>query len=512
MSNSERENNETTVGTTTSGSESHVGENPHRVDERIDEGTQKSHTYIDDLKRAIIKSPIFAARGSKDPDVNAYNDHTCHAALRATAAVFPIVATLGTILAYIALEEHTEIKTVVVSACAIAAGTTVAIFAWIAVAIFHRSSITPQHADFRNFSLISERLDQVKSRLDDALRKDFEQQQNPEGTVEMDAYNKAYTQALRECEKIERSLKRKGMPWVTGLGYIELWHRIHRAEEALIRVESCSAALEGAMRDEARLVGSNMVNRDSLLERLRGAVAILDDPKTSEQLSYLSELEDTRHNKSNRAKLAKLRKKVATPEDRVKAMVILSELQHEINTFRDDVWEGLVNARNRLANTSVALGLSAYILLGLAILAGADYQTIVWATVWFLVGAIVGLFARSQAEWSSDTAVDDFGLSTARLFHIPWLSGLAAVGGVMIASVIDSQLMSSGGASGGPLSTIFVDKPSLLFIAAFFGLAPDLIIRRLSQQAEQYKGDLQSTLSSQSTATTQNNEKTNKRR
>ncbi len=129
----------------------------------------------------------------------------------------------------------------------------------------------------------------------------------------------------------------------------------------------------------------------------------------------------------------------------------------------------------------------------------------VWVTVYFLVGAIAGFFARLQAEWTTDTAVDDFGLSTARLVHIPWISGLAAVGGVLITSVLDNQLMDNI-VSDSTLNGIFNSSPALLIVAAIFGLTPDLIIRRLTQQAERYKEDLQSTQASRSTQTSQSTE------
>ena len=118
---------------------------------------------------------------------------------------------------------------------------------------------------------------------------------------------------------------------------------------------------------------------------------------------------------------------------------------------------------------------------------------------YFLIGALTGLFARAQAEWNADSAVDDFGLASARLLQVPWLSGLSAVGGVLLISVIDAQY--AGTAEGAEqLMAIFDSRPVLLVVAAVFGLAPDLIIRRLQQQVDKYKGDLQSTQSSQSRA------------
>jgi uncharacterized membrane protein len=224
-----------------------------------------------------------------------------------------------------------------------------------------------------------------------------------------------------------------------------------------------------------------------LLKRLRCAVAMLDDSETGEHLHYLAEPKECPLSKQQRS----------MPENRVKALTILSGIRYEINNFRDSAWEGMVHARNRLADTSAILGFAAYSLLALAILMNVPYYTIVWVVVYFLVGALAGLFARSQAEWSTDTAVDDFGLSTTRLLHVHWLSGLAAVGGVLVTSLADALVANSGTSS--ELTEIFASKPFLLMVAAVFGLTPDLLIRRLTQQADKYKEDLQSTQSSQST-------------
>ena len=249
------------------------------------------------------------------------------------------------------------------------------------------------------------------------------------------------------------------------------------------------------MRDEARLVNSNMTNKESLLERLRRAVAVLDRAETGKKLTYLA--------KTGQCALSEEERK--NPEEvRMKATTILSEIRYQINYFRDNVSEGIILARNRLAGTSVVLGIATYALLALSIFAGASTEAIRVAAAYFLVGALTGLFARSQAEWTAETAVGDFGLSTVRLFHIPWLSGLAAIAGVLVTSVIDTQFMSH--AQGGTTTNVaelFKDyEPSLFIVAAIFGLTPGLIIRRLTQQAESLKGDLQSTETSQSTKKT----------
>jgi pyruvate/2-oxoglutarate dehydrogenase complex dihydrolipoamide acyltransferase (E2) component len=109
---------------------------------------------------------------------------------------------------------------------------------------------------------------------------------------------------------------------------------------------------------------------------------------------------------------------------------------------------------------------------------------------YFLIGALTGLFARAQAEWrvqagwSAQVAVDDFLLSTARLLGTLWVSGLAAVGGVLVASEAYDSVTNAG--SGSEFAAISGGQPFLLIVAAVSGLAPDLIFRRLTYQVERY--------------------------
>jgi|SRR5215217_871932 len=404
------------------------------------------------------------------------------AALRATVPLAAILAVIFTVFVYVLLGE-TELSNSegikgyagAFGAFTVIGGFVAAIFIWLAIAIFFRRYTAADSANRGNYNLLRENLHVLRSQIDHACH---ESSGSREEAMACDI-------ASQECSEIEKGLKGRGMPWVTGIGYIDLWHRVHRAEEALIKVAPPADALAGAMRDESRLMHSTLRNKDLLLKHLRCAVAMLEDSETAECLSYLAEPVNCPLSDEQRR----------SPENRVKALTILSEVRHEINYFRDSVWEGIINARNRLADTSAVLGFAAYSLLALAIFMNVPYYAIVWIVVYFWVGALAGLFARSQAEWTTDTAVDDFGLSTTRLLHIHWLSGIAAVGGVLVTSLADALVANHGGNS--QLSAIFGSQPFLLIVAAVFGLTPDLLVRRLTQQADKYKEDLQSTQSSQ---------------
>jgi hypothetical protein len=420
-------------------------------------------------------------------------------ALRTTAPTVFSIAVGFTVLGYLALARNGEDSvtigyvTVPPGTGAVVFGLLAAILFWVVLAALYRPYTAADCASRRNYNLLREKLDRLEIRLKHAMLRGYGPQEvsEPDNGALKTTRKQAFEQAKQECRKIRRGLESSGMPWVTGVGYIELWHRMHRADEALIKIEPYPMVLEGAMRDESRLMNATMANRDVLLKRLTCAAAMLDNSaKQGERLIYLTQTVEAE------CSLPKKQERVK-PETRATALAMLSDVRYEINHFRDENWEGLVNARNRLADSSALLGFAAYALLGLAIFMNVPHDTVVWVSTYFLIGALTGLFARAQAEWNAESAIDDFGLATARLLEIPWLSGLSAVGGVLVISVVDGSF-AEGPQKLHELERIFDSRPLLFIISAVFGLAPDLLLRRLGQEVEKYKEDLQSTQSSQS--------------
>jgi len=422
------------------------------------------------------------------------------AALRVAAPLLPSVAVLVTILVYLLSRqvakivgpgEEAKINSLtdalwgfMYGDLAVLGGLFTGLLVWFVVAYFQRPYTRAYYVSRRNYNGLSERLDNLTIRVKEGEKLvQAAQSVNGDNCALQSIRSQALELAKTERDAIEKGLKSRGMPMVTGLGYIELWHRVHRAEEALIKFEPCAEVLEGAMRDESRLTNANMQNSETLRKQLDEAVAILERSETVNKLSVLAK--PGRRSKDENAQV--------TPEEGMKARNMLCEIRFEINNFRDNSWEGLVNLRNRLADTVVLLGLTTFALLALAIFLEAPRKTIIWAGTYFLIGAIAGLFARAQSEWGAETAVDDFGLSKTRLLQIPWLSGLAATGGVVITSLLDPQSKTVD------LASVFSNRPSLLFVAAVFGITPSLLIRRLDDQADKSKDDLESTQTSQST-------------
>jgi hypothetical protein len=207
------------------------------------------------------------------------------------------------------------------------------------------------------------------------------------------------------------------------------------------------------------------------------------------------------------------------------ARAILREIRRAVNEFRDDRWSGLVRARNRLLAAVIFTGLTAYLLLALAVAMDARREVIAGMGAFYLVGAVVGLFNRMHADAGTEAAVaavEDYGFSWAQLMHTPLFSGLAALGGVALLALLPAVAPVPGPLVGSPtpaatgtpvappapvmrqvpatppLGDIFdlTRNPVGLLVAAVFGLTSSLLTDRLRQQAENYKADLRSTQAS----------------
>ncbi len=282
-----------------------------------------------------------AATRDKQEEPGSRKQGVIAAGLRVTMPLIPGTAIGFTIMAYILFGKiYTEASPdaplpLSASIYAVLIGVGSAALIWLVGGCFYSRYTNAHSASRRNYLALRERLDHLENRVMHARPEGYESEENPNTTICQATREQAYARARKECKVIREELEGAGMPWVTGLGYITLWHRVHRAEESLIKVEPCLEALEGAMRDESRLVNSTLENKDSLLRRLRCAVTMLDDSGTEKYLSYVTE-----HEKSP------LKKERTTPENRAKALTILCEVRYEINHFRDNVWEGIVHARN----------------------------------------------------------------------------------------------------------------------------------------------------------------------
>jgi hypothetical protein len=260
--------------------------------------------------------------------------------------------------------------------------------------------------------------------------------------------------------------------WVQGSGYIQLWDQLHRAEETLSLFAPLGTVIADAGFDEMRLNGSNIDNRATLVTQLQEALKVLNG------LPHPG---------------------ILAPEQ-FAAREKLRRVRRTINEFRDERRLGLVQARNRLIRTVTLTGLVGFSLIALPILGQASPDKLAAGVAFYLIGAIVGLFNRLYLDAGTEIATEDYGLAVARLLHTPLLSGLAALGGVLIIPMLSGMVNPSTDQSallGVTLDHIFdlKHRPFGLVLAALFGLSPTVLINRLQQAAERYKTDLKSSAS-----------------
>ncbi len=275
--------------------------------------------------------------------------------------------------------------------------------------------------------------------------------------------------------------------------------------------------MRGAMHDKMAISGSQINNRDELLNKMRYAIKKLnpamsglfkqvaatasggeaESPEVQQleqdvqQIAHHIGLKlDRDHSPSNG--------KTRSPhdgEDEGRARLTLREVRRSLNEYRDHLWEGLVRARNNLLGVTFVTGLGTHVLLCIAILAltpanGDSRSTIIAAASYYMLGAIAGLFGRIGQATLTNIAVDDYGLALAQIMSRPLYSGLAGLGGVLVSSTVLSITAQNGlNAMQGVFTPV---RPDFLIVAAAFGLTPNLIASGLQNQTNKLLSALRS--------------------
>lgn len=435
--------------------------------------------------------------------------------LLASSVALPGLASLLTVLAYVINTGHASVWI----------GIVITMLLWPVLALFFQGFVTVQRANSRTYGELRERYHQLAARLNVV-------QHLLTSDCDKIAYNEArkHTYIVGQMLGVEPPTDHQtdGLGWVLSTGYINVWTRLHRAEEALIQVLPTEQVLSEALYDEWRIRYSNITSRDDLLKNLQDATEQL---RTIHLTHVAQEAgHGAEQSGAQEANQIAVQPAAAQPAQAASApsqagtanglpplhepclRTILRQTRRTVNEYRDDRRDGLVRARNRLIKTGTMTGFGAYVLLVIAVLLDAPRDAIGAAVVFYLVGALVGLFNILRFETESDKAVEDFGLVTARMMHRPLFSGLAALGGVVLIALLPIALnpgvlapklagASNVATTSGveklayPLLDIFnLDTyPFGLVIAAVFGLTPTLLISRIEKATDKYKADLQST-------------------
>jgi hypothetical protein len=408
--------------------------------------------------------------------------HSFRAALLAAVPAIPFAGIVATLAIYAA-----PAGSLLAGLDPVPAGAIIALIVGLLVSVTYRWIIHGTSADQVNTSIFYE----LRQRLGDITA------QGSVAVANGDAAQVAARQLQDGVRQIRHELETGGPAWIMGTAYVSAWKMIHRAEESLLLLAPTGDVVAGALHDELRLTGAQMDNSDQLLAKLRLAVHNLSAAATG----YLS-ARPGGIGQSDDAKSA-----AGDPTQELLARAALREVRQTINEFRDGSWEAIVRTRNHLLETLFATGLVTYFGLALAIALngqarGQNIQSnaIVGAAAFYVVGSIVGLFNRLNAESGTQDDVEDYGLTTARLMLTPVLAGLAAVGGVFLMTLLSNGVSAavSGNTTNGvvpDIGTIYnvSQKPFGLLLAAVFGLSPTLLISALQDQAEKYKSALKST-------------------
>jgi hypothetical protein len=410
----------------------------------------------------------------------------------AIAPLIPGLAAISVVATYFVAPDRN-------GAAAFVVGSEIAAAIAIIGAIPLRMLATVRVAETRTYWELRRRSEQLRDRLRVAEHDLAEADRITQQRMAVAEANKQLGEVNRALLRPPSRSQTSGLEWVSAMGYVSLWRRLDRAEEALIVIEPRELVLSDALHDKLRMSGAK-IKKDQLEPALDAAVKIIDKvaferyftPRTSRP-SAASD--------SSGASGASAQSVVSPPAlipdglagapsddaDEHLARAVLREIRHSLNNYVEDRMEGIARARNRLWRAILLTATVTFLLVGLAILNDVPKPQLIGASVFFLVAAIVGLFNRLRLQANADSAVEDFNLFEARLVHTPLISGLAGVAGVILVAI-----PAASGQSPVSLEKVFdLSNNSLgLLVAAAFGLAPDRIIGPLQDQTEKLKGQI----------------------
>jgi hypothetical protein len=446
------------------------------------------------------------------------------ASLLTVGVMMPVIASLVAAGVYLFHTPFDSVASAILNAGAFYALVFSSLFTgalWLVVAIPFSFLYTARNANPRNYSLLSSRLHQLQVSLGlksdvDVTSEEFNAIMKAAGfDKESDRHTWSVMQEAYVCYMdISRKLNSfpSGLIWSEGTGYNIAWALLHHAEEAMIEVTDIDTAIREAKHDFLAIQGSQIDNKDGLLADVIRAVAVLKlQPKEAEDylkehqpgkipvtLSQLTELIHRSSASPLADAVAEKGVENANPKNKAEAAarITLREVRSTLNNFRDRRWEGLVRQRGRLLRAIAVTGIATYVSICFVLASGPPPDFILAATLFYIVGAIAGLFVRFFHESRGSTPVDDFGLTTIRLLAIPLLSGLAGMWGALLVVLLpdmafqfSSQISVAalqGSIAKGLNDINYLLSPQFLLAAAVFGATPNLVIQGLQQKAAAY--------------------------
>jgi hypothetical protein len=389
--------------------------------------------------RAIATIATLTAVGAAILGVARYGGEGYLAALWIFAPLAPVVAAAVSVATYLLIPDNGA-DVPLQPADAVAVGLSTAIASWFlsgfpgaTLACRDRAQMRAYNDLVQRYGVLAARARTERARLGDEAAN---------ALLEADA-----CLAYVEAELHGVTCGGPALRWALSSGYTGLARLLHRAEEALIAVESPASLVGDALHDDLSLEDSGLRNRFALRRVIRDALPVLSPgaegsllrpvpalPKGSTVVTAAEAVaaDAQADQKGSRAGTHSLTEQ--------EAREALREVRFAINDYRDDIMDSFARGRNRLLWTYLAVSISTYVLLGLGLLFGIPKVTLVSVSVLYLVASLVGLFNRLRIESSYTPRVDDYGLYIARLLTGPLLSGLAGVAGVYLIAQTPSFL------------------------------------------------------------------------
>lgn len=366
----------------------------------------------------------------------------------------------------------------------IVAGLILTFVLWVILGVLARKATAMESVNAMSAFHLQNHLDALQAAFE-ALPKPAD---TPSGSGDQQQYRAAYKQVEKYRDHITDEISSTDVRWVTARGYLRAWDLMHRAEEAMIVLQPSDEVVREAWHDEMSIEGSGMDSEADALNKLRTAVIQLNPTG----VIYLNKAVPAT-GKAN-GPVNGSNPGVDAAKIEMEARDALRDVRSTLNEYRGRLWEGLVSQRNQLMATTFITGLFTYFLLVFAIITGAYTISIQAAAAFYLAGALAGLFFRLYNESQGAKAADDFNLSTVRILVTPFVSGLAAVGGILLLATLSFTVTQYNNSS---VTAAIADAFNLshnglgIVMATVFGYAPNLFINALQTRAQQVTTQLQ---------------------
>lgn len=431
-----------------------------------------------------------------------------------TSVAFPVFASVATICFYLTPQAAFPLLSISSQWYAPVYGFLTTYIVWLLFAALRSRFATASGANMRVYEELKNRYSELKARLEVADIHDIKSAAEYPHNDEGDENDRCRIESLRKACNAYNDLHQhlfhnhSGTEWTLGTGYDHAWRIVHRAQEALVGVETLQEVIGDVVHDIRSIQNSTMTDSEALIRKMLQAIKDL----CPEAMVYFDELRTDKNYRDlfeksvpiqppqpgqppqpsiNFADSAKMKLSSQPAWSKEIALEAIRQVKHALNVYQDSLRQMLVRTRNYTYIAIALTGFVTYLFLCFVILWNTTRSAIGTATAYYMIGAVTGLFLRfyNEANYKNTNAPEDYGLFVSRLIATPLLSGLAAIGGVLVTAMLPTL----SGQKAPELDTIFNGTVTMeyLFAAAIFGYAPNLIIRSLQRSAQKYSTELQ---------------------